>query len=55
MSSFDYIVCLWMIGRYDYPFDIIFLGELIRMFFVFRVFIDYQTFEIIMAVYNVLL
>ncbi len=55
MSSFDYIVCLWMIGRYDYSLDVIFFGELVYMSFIFRVFIDYQTFEIIMAVYNVFL
>ena len=44
-----------MIDRYDYPLDIIFFDDLVRISFVLRVSINYQTFEIIMAVYNVLL
>jgi len=44
-----------MIGRYDYPLNIILFDELVYMSFILRAFIDYQTFEIIIAVYNVLL
>ncbi len=44
-----------MIDRYDYPLNIIFFNKLVYISFIFRAFIDYQTFEIIMIVYNVLL
>ena len=44
-----------MIGRYDYPLDTILLNKLVRISFIFKISIDYQTFEIIMTVYNVLL
>ena len=44
-----------MIDRYDYPLDAILLDKLIHISFIFRASIDYQTFEIIITVYNVLL